>query len=440
MTTLTDTAPANLARRRWYGNLTVQVVLAILLGIATGHLAPAFGQAMQPLGDLFIRLIKMVVAPIAFLTIVSGIAAIGDLRRVGRIGGMALLYFELVTTLALGIGVVVMNLLRPGDGFDRAAFGAGAVDVTKYSQMAGEHYMLDFLTHLVPDNIVAAFAKGDLLQIVLFGILFGCAAALAGDRVKPALDAMHALADILFKIIALIMRLAPIGAYGAMAFAVSKYGLGSVLVLGKLMMAVYVTCALFVFVVLNAIARMCGFSLLRFLRFVGQEIMIVFGTASSESVLPRLMARLERLGCSSPTVGLVLPTGYSFNMDGTSIYLSMAALFIAQAYGIDLSLGQQIGLLVLLMVTSKGAGAVAGAGFVTLAATLSATHALPVEGLALLIGVDRFMAEARSVTNIVGNSLATVVVAKMCGEFDETAADAAYREHFGDDARFHRNR
>lgn len=425
------------AIRRIATNTTGQVIFGLLVGVALGALEPSFAMSMQIFSDVFIKLIKMVIPPIAFLTIVIGIAEIRDLRKLGSVGGRALIYFEIVSTLALIVGLIVMNVIRPGDGFDRAAVGGQAVDAAKYSavQPVGK-FMSDFALHIVPDNAVAAFAQGDLLQIVFFAILFGCAAVLVGEKADPFVSIAHSANDILFKIVGLIMRLAPLGAFGAMSFTIGKYGIGSILVLGHMLLAVYVTCAIFILGVLGSIARAYNFSLLRFIRFIAPEVLVVLGTCSSESVLPRLLTKLNALGCSRSTVGLVLPVGYSFNADGTAIYLSMAALFIAQAYGIDMSLSQQIGLLLLLLVTSKGSGSVAGSGFVVLAATLSATHILPVEGLALLIGIDRFMSEARSVTNIIGNALASVVVAKSAGEFDSATADAVYADAFGPHVRF----
>jgi aerobic C4-dicarboxylate transport protein len=424
------------AIRRVALNTTGQVIIALTAGIFLGVVAPTVATSMQAFSDIFIKLIKMVIPPIAFLTIVIGIAEIRDLRRLGSVGGRALIYFEIVSTLALIVGLIVMNVIRPGDGFDRAAVGGQAVDITKYASAPVGKYMSDFALGIVPDNAVAAFAKGDLLQIVFFAILFGCAAVLIGDRANPFVAVAHAVNDILFKIVGMIMRLAPLGAFGAMSFTVGKYGIGSIIVLGHMLIAVYITCALFILGVLGSIARAYGFSLLRFIRFIAEEVLVVFGTCSSESVLPRLLVKLNDLGCSRSTVGLVLPIGYSFNADGTAIYLSMAALFIAQAYGIDMTLSQQIGLLLLLLVTSKGSGSVAGSGFVVLAATLSATHILPVEGLALLIGIDRFMSEARSVTNIIGNALAAVVVAKASGELDTSIANAAYAKAFGPGMKF----
>jgi len=422
--------------RKFSNNLTAQVVLALLLGVTVGALWPSVGISMQMLSDIFIKLIKMVIPPIAFLTIVIGVAEVRDLRRLGRVGGQALIYFEVVSTIALIVGLIVMNVLKPGAGFDRATVASQAVDISKYKAAPVGSYLFDFISGIVPDNAVGAFARGDLLQIVFFGVLFGCAAVLVGERARPFVLLAKSANDILFKIVGMIMRLAPLGAFGAMAFTVGRYGVGSILVLGQMLVAVYITCIIFVFGVLGTIARVSGFSFTRFLRYMGEEALIVLGTCSSESVLPRLMDKLEHLGCTRSSVGLVLPVGYSFNADGTAIYLSMAGLFIAQAYGIEMSLAQQCGLLLLLLITSKGSGSVAGSGFVVLAATLSATHVLPVEGLALLIGIDRFMSEARSVTNIVGNGLATVVVSKMSGEFDPVQADAAYAERFGAGVKF----
>lgn len=418
-------------KKPWYRDLTVQVIAAAVIGIALGHFAPGIGTAMQPLGDTFVKLIKMVVGPIAFLTIVSGIATVGDLRRVGRIGGYALLYFEVVTTGALILGLIVANLFRPGEGITRGVIN-GPVDLSKYQTPGGTGgFLVHFVSDIVPDSVVGAFAKGDLLPIVMFAILCGCATALLGKKADPFLNLVHSVSDILFKIIGIIMTIAPIGAFGALAYTVGKFGIGSVIALGKVVACVWGTSFFFVFVVLNLLCWLSGFSFLRFLRYVGSEVMVVVGTAASESVFPQLMAKLNRLGCSAPASSLILPTGYSFNADGASIYLSIAAMFIAQAYGIALSLEQQIGILLLLVLTSKGAAGVGGAGFIVLAATLSATHLLPVEGLALLVGVDRFMTQSRATTNIIGNAVATVIVSRMAGEFDEAQADAAYLEVFG---------
>jgi aerobic C4-dicarboxylate transport protein len=336
-----DTAPTPPpGKTPWYLGLTMQVFVAAVVGIALGHYFPQIGEAMQPLGDTFIKLIRMVVAPIAFLTIVSGVATVGDLKRVGKIGGSAILYFEVVTSAALALGLVVADVFKPGAGLSHAS--AASVDIHQYQQAAAENTVIHFLTTLVPDNVVSAFARGDLLQIVLFGVLFGCAATLVGERAAPLLHVIESSSTIMFRLINMVVRLAPIGAFGALAFSVGKFGIGSVVILGKVLACVYGTSILFVVMVLFVIARASGFSLYRLLNFAGAEILIVVGTAASESVLPQLIAKLNRLGCSLPAASLVLPTGYSFNADGASIYLSTAALFIAQAYDIDMSLGQQI--------------------------------------------------------------------------------------------------
>lgn len=403
-------------------NMTVQVLTAIALGILVGHLSPKLGTDLKPLGDVFIRMIKMVVGPIIFLTVVTGIASIGDMKKVGKVGGKALLYFEVVTTFALAIGLIVVNLVKPGAGIDAAHMPAA--DVSKYASQAKAQSTVDFFVNIVPDNVIGAFVKGDLLQILFFSVVFGAALAAMGEKGRPVEEFLERCSHALFGVIGILMRAAPIGAFGAMAYTIGKYGVGSLFALGQLMASVYITMAVFVFAVLGGIARAYGFSLWKFLKYIRIELLIVLGTSSSESVLPRMIDKMQRLGCSKHVVGLVIPTGYSFNLDGTSIYLSMAAIFIAQAYGVDLSLWQQLSILGILLVTSKGAAAVTGGGFVTLAATLSATGVLPVEGLALLLGVDRFMSEARAITNLIGNGVATVVVAKMEGEFDQSKADA----------------
>jgi aerobic C4-dicarboxylate transport protein len=425
------TAPV---KKKFYQNLTVQVLTAITIGALLGHFYPALAVEMKPLGEIFIKLIKMVIGPIVFLTIVTGISSIGCMKKVGRVGGKALLYFEIVTTFALGIGLLVVNLVKPGQGLNIEQVGAKAGDVAKYATQAKEHTTVDFLMGVVPDNVVNAFAKGELLQILFFSILFGAALAAMGDKGKGVEALLEKFSHAMFGVIGMVMKVAPIGAFGAMSFTIGKYGIGSLTSLGQVMAAVYLTMALFVFGVLGSIARLYGFSLWRFLKYIREELLIVLGTSSSESVLPRMMDKLQKFGCSKPVVGLVIPTGYSFNLDGTSIYLSMAAIFIAQAYGIDLSIWQQLTIMGVLMVTSKGAAAVTGGGFVTLAATLSATGVLPIEGLALLLGVDRFMSEARAITNLIGNGVATVVVAKMEGEFDESKAVDEYKEHFREPA------
>ena len=421
-------------KKPFYTNLTVQVLTAITIGIVLGHFYPAIAVEMKPLGDVFIKMIKMVIGPIVFLTVVTGISSIGDMKKVGKVGGKAILYFEIVTTFALGLGLVVVNLLKPGAGMNIQVGSLKADSVAKYATEAQHHTTVDFLVNIVPDNVVGAFVKGDMLQILFFAVIFGVALSAMGQKGKLVEDVFEKVSHALFGVIGILMRVAPLGAFGAMSFTIGKYGVSSLTSLGQLMAGVYVTMALFVFVVLGGIARMYNFNLLTFLRYIKDELLIVLGTSSSESVLPRMMEKMQKFGCSKHVVGLVIPTGYSFNLDGTSIYLSMAAIFIAQAFNVDLTIWQQLTILGLLMLTSKGAAAVTGGGFVTLAATLSATGHLPIEGLALLLGVDRFMSEARAITNLIGNGVATVVVAKMEGEFDESKAVAEYQQHFKEPA------
>jgi aerobic C4-dicarboxylate transport protein len=404
-------------------NLTVRVLLAISAGVALGILAPDTAKAMKPLGDTFVNLVKMVVGPIVFLTIVLGIANMADLKKVGRVGGKAFLYFEVVTTFALAIGLTVVNVTKPGAGLDISQLSRG--DVSSYAQAGKQMNWVDFLTHVVPSSVVDAFAKGDVLQIVFFAVLFGVALAGLGARGRPLAEVLERVADVFFRIVAIVMVVAPIGAFGAMAYTVGNFGLRTLLPLGRLMLDVYLTMAIFVFVVLGGIARYWGFSLLGFLSFIREEILLVLGTSSSEAALPRMLEKLERFGCARSVVGLVIPAGYSFNLDGTSIYLSMAVIFLAQVFNVDLSLGQQLTILGILMITSKGAAGVTGSGFIVLASTLSALQVVPVEGLALLLGVDRFMSEARAIVNLIGNGVATVVVAKSEGAFDEAQRVAA---------------
>jgi aerobic C4-dicarboxylate transport protein len=399
-------------------NLTVQVLVAISLGILLGALAPGLGKSMKPVGDMFINLVKMVIAPIIFLTIVSGIASMQDMKKVGRVGAKALIYFEVVSTIALGIGLIVVNLTKPGAGID---VSRATGDITKYTQPGAQLGFVEILMHVVPSSIIGAFANGEILQIVFFSLMFGIALLAVGDAGKPILTGVERLSTVFFRLTAMIMRVAPIGAFGAMAYTIGNFGLKALIPLARVMGDVYLTMAIFIFVVLNLIARIYGFSLWNLLKYIKDEILIVLGTSSSEAVLPRMLAKMERYGCDRSVVGLVIPAGYSFNLDGTSIYLSMAAIFIAQAYGIDLSVAQQLSLLAVLMVTSKGAAGVTGSGFIVLAGTLAATKVIPVEGMALLLGVDRFMSEARAITNVIGNAVATVVVAKSENAFNPHA-------------------
>ena len=398
-------------------NLTFQVLVAVAFGVTLGVIAPDFARKLKPIGDTFVNLVKMVITPIIFLTIVHGIASMADLRKLGRVGGKALLYFELVSTLALAIGLVIVNVTKPGAGLDITTLATG--DVSKYTAPGAQQSTLEFLLHIVPSNVVSAFASGDLLPVVFFSVLFGVALTAVGEAGRDIADLLVRFQAVFFKIVGIVMKVAPIGAFGAMAYTVGAFGLKTLLPLGRLMLDVYLTMAVFVFVVLGTICRLYGFRILRFLRFIREEILLVLGTSSSEAALPRMLEKMERYGCAKPVVGLVIPTGYSFNLDGTSIYLSMATIFIAQVYRVDLSIGQQLTLLGILMLTSKGAAGVTGSGFIVLASTLAATNTVPVEGVALLLGVDRFMSEARAITNLIGNGVATLVVSRSEGAFDD---------------------
>ena len=394
--------------RPLYRSLYVQVLAGILLGVIVGVVWPDKGAAMKPLGDGFIKLIKMLIAPIVFATITVGIARMGAMRDVGRIGIRTLLYFEAVSTLALVIGLVVVNILQPGRGLHVDPAAA----VPPAASGAAPIGTVDFLLNIIPVTVVDGFVRGDILQVLVVSLLFGVALLMQGDRARMLVSAIEQLSHTLFVMVGMIMRLAPIGAFGAMAFTIGRYGVGSLLSLGKLMAGVYLTCLLFVIIVLGSILRLIGLRLVPFLRYIGEEILIVLGTSSSESALPRLMLKMEQLGCSKPVVGLVIPTGYSFNLDGTSIYMTMAAVFVAQASGVQLSMREQLSILAILLLTSKGAAGVTGSGFITLAATLAAVPSIPPAGLALLVGVDRFMSEARAITNLIGNAVATVVIAR----------------------------
>ncbi len=414
--------------KRLASNLTVQVLTAIALGVLLGALAPDVGKAMRPLGDTFVKLVKMVIGPIIFLTIVLGIANMVDLKKVGKVGGKAFLYFEIVSTFALAIGLVIVNVTRPGDGVDVTALTRG--DISQYAKAGESMKFVDFVTNIVPASVVEAFAKGEILQIVFFAVLFGVAMTSLGASGKPLLDVLDRISHVFFRIVALVMKVAPIGAFGAMAFTVGSFGLKTLLPLGRLMLDVYATMAIFIFIVLGTICRLYGFRILEFLRFIKDEILLVLGTSSSEAALPRMLMKMERFGCDKTVVGLVIPAGYSFNLDGTSIYLAMATIFLAQVNRIDLSISQQLSILLVLMVTSKGAAGVTGSGFIVLASTLSAMKVIPVESIALLLGVDRFMSEARAITNLIGNGVATLVISRSENAFDEdrrTEALAAMR-------------
>ena len=401
-----------------YKSLYFQVICAIVIGILLGYFYPETAVAMKPLGDAFIKLIKMIIAPIIFCTVVVGIAGMEDMKKVGKTGGLALLYFEVVSTVALIVGLIIVNTVQPGAGMnvDPATLDTRAVAAyTKPGQMQST---TEFLMAIIPNTIVDAFAKGEILEVLLIAVLFGFCLHKFGGRGTLVFDMIEKTGHVLFAIVGVIMKVAPIGAFGAMAFTIGKYGVGTLVSLGKLMGTFYFTCLVFILVVLGIIARMHGFSILKFIRYIKEELLIVLGTSSSESVLPRMMAKMENLGVRKTTVGLVIPTGYSFNLDGTSIYLTMAAVFVAQATNTPMTLLQQLTLLAVLLLTSKGAAGVTGSGFIVLAATLSAVGHVPVAGLALILGIDRFMSEARALTNLIGNGVATVVVGKWCGELD----------------------
>jgi aerobic C4-dicarboxylate transport protein len=409
-------APA--AKKPLYRSLYFQVVIAIVIGAIVGYLYPSTGEAMRPLGDGFIRLIKMIIAPIIFCTVVLGIAGMEDMKKVGKTGGLALLYFEIVSSVALIVGLVIINVVQPGVGMN---IDANSLDTKNISQFTGPGKIgttSEFIMNIIPNTVVDAFAKGEVLQVLLFAVLFGFALHKFGGRGTMVFDFIEKFSHVLFGIVGYIMKVAPIGAFGAMAFTIGKYGLGSLVSLGQLMATFYATCLIFIFLVLGTIAKVTGFSIWKFIKYIKEELLIVLGTSSSESVLPRMMVKMENLGAKKSVVGLVIPTGYSFNLDGTSIYLTMAAVFIAQATNTPMTITQQVTLLLVLLLTSKGAAGVTGSGFIVLAATLSAVGHVPVAGLALILGIDRFMSEARALTNLVGNGVATIVVAKLTGDLD----------------------
>ncbi|KPW11258.1 Aerobic C4-dicarboxylate transporter for fumarate, L-malate, D-malate, succunate [Pseudomonas syringae pv. aceris] len=405
-------------RQPIYKSLYFQVIVAIVIGILIGHFYPDTGKALKPLGDGFIKLIKMVIAPIIFCTVVSGIAGMQSMKSVGKTGGYALLYFEIVSTIALLIGLIVVNVVQPGAGMNIDVSTLDASKIAAYVTAGQDQSIVGFILNVIPNTIVGAFANGDILQVLMFSVIFGFALHRLGAYGKPVLDFIDRFAHVMFNIINMIMKLAPLGAFGAMAFTIGAYGVSSLVQLGQLMICFYITCALFVVFVLGAIARAHGFSIFKLIRYIREELLIVLGTSSSESALPRMLIKMERLGAKKSVVGLVIPTGYSFNLDGTSIYLTMAAVFIAQATNTHMDITHQITLLLVLLLSSKGAAGVTGSGFIVLAATLSAVGHLPVAGLALILGIDRFMSEARALTNLVGNAVATVVVAKWVGELD----------------------
>jgi len=399
-----------------FKSLYFQVLTAIAIGILLGHFYPEIGEQMKPLGDGFVKLIKMIIAPVIFCTVVTGIAGMESMKAVGRTGAVALLYFEIVSTIALIIGLIIVNVVQPGAGMnvDPATLDAKAVAV--YADQAKDQGIVAFIMDVIPASVIGAFASGNILQVLLFAVLFGFALHRLGSKGQL-------IFNVIFGIINMIMRLAPIGAFGAMAFTIGKYGVGTLVQLGQLIICFYITCILFVVLVLGSIAKATGFSIFKFIRYIREELLIVLGTSSSESALPRMLDKMEKLGCRKSVVGLVIPTGYSFNLDGTSIYLTMAAVFIAQATNSQMDIVHQITLLIVLLLSSKGAAGVTGSGFIVLAATLSAVGHLPVAGLALILGIDRFMSEARALTNLVGNGVATIVVAKWVKELDHKKLD-----------------
>ncbi|MCD4862981.1 MULTISPECIES: dicarboxylate/amino acid:cation symporter [Pseudomonas] len=418
-TTTTAPAPKRPVKQPIYKSLYFQVIVAIVLGILLGHFYPQTGAAMKPLGDGFIKLIKMVIAPIIFCTVVTGIAGMQNMKAVGKTGGMALLYFEIFSTIALLIGLIVVNVVQPGAGMNVDVSTLDTKGIAAYAAAGEKQSTIDFLMNIIPSTVVNAFATGEILQVLFFAVLFGYALHRLGETGQLVFNFIDRISHVFFNIINVIMKLAPIGAFGAMAFTIGKYGVGTLVQLGYLMACFYITCLLFVLVVLGAVARMHGFSILKFIKYIREELLIVLGTSSSESALPRMLTKMQKLGAEKSVVGLVIPTGYSFNLDGTSIYLTMAAVFIAQATNTQMDITHQITLLLVLLISSKGAAGVTGSGFIVLAATLSAVGHVPVAGLALILGIDRFMSEARALTNLVGNGVASIVVAKWCGQLDE---------------------
>jgi aerobic C4-dicarboxylate transport protein len=419
-------APA--ARRPWYTVLYIQVLIAIAVGVALGHYFPDTGKAMKPLGDGFIALIRMMIAPVIFCTVVHGIASMSDLKKIGRIGIKTLFYFEVVSTFALGLGLLVGELVQPGSGFNIDPASLNPKDVASYVTRAKEDSLVAHLLGIIPDSFIGALARGDLLQVLLVAILSGFAISMMGEAGEKVSRAIDMAARVFFGIIRIIVRVAPVGAFGAMAFTIGAYGVGSLVNLGALILTFYGTALLFVLLVLGSIARFSGFSILRFIAYIKDELLIVLGTSSSETVLPHMIQKMEHLGASKSVVGLVIPTGYSFNLDGTNIYMTLSTLFLAQATNTPLTIGQELGILVIAMITSKGASGVTGAGFVTLAATLAIVPDIPIQALAILLGIDKFMSECRALTNLIGNGVATVVISRWEGELDvdklhETMAD-----------------
>ena len=415
--------------KKFFTSLHFQVLASIVIGILFGYLYPALGTDMKPLGDAFIKLIKMIIGPIIFCTIVTGIAGMGDMKKVGRVGGKALIYFEVVTTFALFFGILLVEVLKPGQGMNIDASTLDASSVAMYAQAAQTNTAGQFFMNIIPNTVVDAFAKGEILQILLFSVIFGWALSKMGEKGKPLFRIISDVSQTFFKIVDIIMKLAPIGTFGAMAFTIGAYGIGSLGSLLKLLGTFYLACFLFLAIVIASIARLAGINFRKYLSYFKEEILVVFGTASSESALPRMMEKLERLGCSKSIVGLVIPTGYSFNLDGTSMYLTIAAIFLAQATNTDLTLAQEATIIAVLLLTSKGASGVTGSGFIVLAATLTSIPAIPVGALALIFGVDRFMTQGRALTNLIGNGIATFVVARWENELDYEKCKEIALEH-----------
>ena len=412
---------------RFYEVLYVQVIFAIIVGILLGYFFPEFGESLKPLGDAFIKLVKMIIAPVIFLTVVTGIAGMNDMKSVGRVAGKAMLYFLIFSTLALVIGMVIANIIQPGAGLNIDPSTLQSAKVSEYVSKAQESSMIAFFMNIIPTTVLSPLTEGNILQVLFVSVLFGISLASVGERGKPITDLLQVAAAPMFKLVSIVMKVAPIGALGAMAFTIGKYGLHSISNLMLLIVTFYITSILFVLLILGAVARYNGFSIVGLIRYIKDELWLVLGTSSSEAALPNLMQKMEAAGCKKSVVGLVVPTGYSFNLDGTNIYMTMAALFIAQATNTDLTIGQQITLLLVAMLSSKGAAGVTGAGFITLAATLSVVPGLPVEGMALILGIDRFMSECRALTNFIGNACATIVVACWENALDKEQLGKAMR-------------
>lgn len=428
MLTIDANSPPSPPRKpRFYEVLYVQVIFAIIVGILLGHFFPEFGESLKPLGDAFIKLVKMIIAPVIFLTVVTGIAGMNDMKSVGRVAGKAMLYFLTFSTLALVVGMGIANIIQPGAGLNIDPSTLQSAKVSEYVSKAQESSMIAFFMNIIPTTVLSPLTEGNILQVLFVSVLFGISLASVGERGKPITDLLQVAAAPMFKLVSIVMKVAPIGALGAMAFTIGKYGLHSISNLMLLIVTFYITSILFVLLILGAVARYNGFSIVGLIRYIKDELWLVLGTSSSEAALPNLMQKMEAAGCKKSVVGLVVPTGYSFNLDGTNIYMTMAALFIAQATNIDLTIGQQITLLLVAMLSSKGAAGVTGAGFITLAATLSVVPGLPVEGMALILGIDRFMSECRALTNFIGNACATIVVARWENALDKEQLGKAMR-------------